>query len=344
MAPFDRRPERSLTFGGIARATREERQGAIEALQESLRAEELRSCSGELDRKRQAVQTETDRLDRGARCQVLSDAAGSFQKQGHRICRRQRLERKLLLPGHPQRRPARHEHAQPVSGGEKRRDVGNGREKVLEVVEQEQQLLSAQIAEQVVAGRQRSRDLRQHELGIRQTGERNPEHSVRKRADQLGRDLQSEARLARPARAGDGDQARALREQRHDLPQLQLPARGAGSPLPEDSSHRACEAEETRRRRADRAVRERSGPSGDARPDPGDRSRSRPDRASSARSRSVPRGRQRRSVRPDGRRFPHSPRLRRAARRCELRFVPGPRSRRDQPALRSPPRQLRRLA
>ena len=64
MAPFDRRPEGSLTFGGIARATREERQGAIEALQERLRAEELRSCSGELDRKRQAVQTETDRLDR----------------------------------------------------------------------------------------------------------------------------------------------------------------------------------------------------------------------------------------------------------------------------------------
>ena len=218
MAPFDRCPKGSLTFGGVARAAREKRQGAIEALQERLRAEKLRACSGELDRERQAVETATDRLDSRIGHEVFPDPAGSFQEERHRIVRRQWLEWVLTLREDPQRRSASHDHPQPVSGSEERREVRRSREQMFEVVEQQQQLLfPAQIAKKVVAGRERSCDLRQDELGIGQAGERNPEHSVRERADQFGRDLQRESGLTRPAWAGDSHQARPLREQRHEL-------------------------------------------------------------------------------------------------------------------------------
>ena len=160
MAPFDRRPERPLTFGRVARAVREERQSAIETLEKRFRAEELRARRGELDRQRQAVQAATDRLDRRARREAPSRPRGLVRGTASPHLRRQRLERVLTLPGNPQRRSARHDHAQPIGGGEKRCEVRRGREQVLEVVEQEQQLLPAQIAEKVVACRERPSDLR----------------------------------------------------------------------------------------------------------------------------------------------------------------------------------------
>ena len=118
VAPFDRRPERSLPFGGVARAAGEQRQSAIEALQERLRAEELRASSGQLDRQRQAVQAKTDGLDRWTGREVLSGPAGSLEEERHSILRRERLESVLALPGDPQRRSARHDHTEPVSSGE----------------------------------------------------------------------------------------------------------------------------------------------------------------------------------------------------------------------------------
>ena len=124
-----------MTFGGVARATREQRQGAIEALQERLRAEELRACSGELDRQREAIQAAADRIDRRARCELSPDPAGSFQEQRHRMSRGQRLERVLTLPGDPQRRSARHDHTEPVGSGEERCKVGRSGGEVLEIVE-----------------------------------------------------------------------------------------------------------------------------------------------------------------------------------------------------------------
>ena len=141
---------------------------------------------------------------------------------------RQWLEWVLALPSDPQRRSARHEHSQPVRGGEQRREVGRSREQMLEVVHQQEQLFPAQVAEEVVTGRQGPSDLREHELGIGKTGEGNPEHSVRERADQLRRRLESEAGLARSPGARDRHQPRPLDEQSNELLQLLLPAQERG--------------------------------------------------------------------------------------------------------------------
>src|SRR6266508_4597862 len=209
---------------GAARASGEKRQRTIEPLQEHLRAEELRSRCGELDRERQAVEVAADRFDARVRRKGPADPTGSFDEQRHRIVRGQRLERVLALPREPQGCPARDEHAQSVGGGEERPEVRRSRKQVLEVVEQEQELLPAQIAEKVVAGRQCLSDLRQEELGVREAGERDPEDAVRDGADELGRDLEGEAGLARAAGPRDRHQAGLLRVQFQKLLELLFPA------------------------------------------------------------------------------------------------------------------------
>ena len=77
---------------------------------------------------------------------------------------------------------------------------------------------------EVVGRPDRLRDLGVEELGIGETDERHPEHSVALRADELGRDLQRKPRLARAACAGERDQPRAVGEHRDELLDLALPA------------------------------------------------------------------------------------------------------------------------
>ena len=95
---------------------------------------------------------------------------------------------------------------------------------MLEVVEQEQELPPAEESGQVVGGADRPGDLRGQELGIGETRERHPEDAVAELPDELGRDLKRETRLARAARAREGQEARAVREQGDELFELTLAA------------------------------------------------------------------------------------------------------------------------
>ena len=96
------------------------------------------------------------------------------------------------------------------------------------------------------------------ELGVGEAGERHPEDAVALRADELGRDLEREARLPGAARAGEREEARAVREQRDELLELAAPSRRAGSRRRAGWSRRASGAAGSRRRRAGTGARLRS--------------------------------------------------------------------------------------
>ena len=102
--------------------------------------------------------------------------------------------------------------------------TGAAVEEVLEVVEEEQELPPAEEPREVVGGPDRLGDLRGQELGIRETSERYPEDAVVEPANELRRDLEREACLARAARACKGEEARPVREHRDELLELLLAA------------------------------------------------------------------------------------------------------------------------
>ncbi len=92
---------------------------------------------------------------------------------------------------------------------------------MLEVVEQQQELALTEKAAQVVGGADRLRDLGRHETRVGERAEGDPEDTVGHRADELGRDLKRESRLARAARPSDRDDASTL-EQVYELGDFSL--------------------------------------------------------------------------------------------------------------------------
>ena len=232
VAPLDRRAQRALALGHIARAAGQERENRVEALEEQLGREELRPGGGELDREREAVEAAADRLDRRVGCELPPDGTRTLDEERRSVVGRQRLEPVLPLARDVQRRPARGEHAHPGAGAEDRADGRRRLEQVLEVVEEEQELPAAEKPGQVVGRSQRLRDLGVEERGVGEADERHPEDAVALGAHELGRDLEREPGLPRAARPGEREEARAVREQRDELLELVLPpherARGDG--------------------------------------------------------------------------------------------------------------------
>ena len=131
---------------------------------------------------------------------------------------------------------------------------------MLEVVEQEQQLLSAEERGQVVARADRLGDLGHDELGVGERRERHPEDAVRERPDELRGDLEREPRLPGAARAGHGDEPRPVREQRESLSELSLPPDERAPTIGQVRRVQRPQRREVARRRAGRGARRRSGP------------------------------------------------------------------------------------
>ena len=106
---------------------------------------------------------------------------------------------------------------------------GRGVEEMLEVVEEEQELPSAEEAGEVVRRSDRLRDLRGTSSGSERPASGTQKTPSRSRPDELGGDLEREPGLPGAARAGEGEQARPVREQRDELVELVAPARRAES-------------------------------------------------------------------------------------------------------------------
>ena len=185
VAPRDRRPQCALTLRCVARASGEERQSSIESLEQRLRSEELGPGGRELDRERKAVQAPADRGHGLVGRDLAADRARALDEQCRGVGRRQWIEGVLVLAREVERASTRREDAQPGCAREERSDGRRCVEDVLEVVEQQQDVLSLQKAGQAVAGADGLCDLRLDELGFaraRRAAPRTPRRETCRRA------------------------------------------------------------------------------------------------------------------------------------------------------------------
>jgi hypothetical protein len=224
VAPLDRRTQRPLPLRRVAGTRRQEGESRVEPVEEPLGREQLRPRGGELDRERQVIEAAADLLNGRTRSDLATDFSGALGEEHRGLLSRKRLESVHLLARNAERRAARDEHASSGASSEDPAHDGRGVEDVLEVVEQDHELPPAEESREVVASPDGLGDFRGHELGIGEAREGYPEHAIAEPADELRRDLEREARLARAARARDGDKVRAVREHCHKLVQLPLAA------------------------------------------------------------------------------------------------------------------------
>ena len=149
---------------------------------------------------------------------------GALDEQCRRILLQKRLEPVLVLAGNTERRSARYEHPYLGACAKDSADDGSSGEEMLEVVKEQQEFPPAEEGREVIGSPDCLGNLRGQELGIRETRERHPEDAVIDPADELRSDLERESRLARAARARDGEEARPVREHRDELLELPLAA------------------------------------------------------------------------------------------------------------------------
>ena len=161
VAPADRRRESALARRRVARTGGEEVRFPFEAREDLGRREQLRARGRELDRERQSVEPAADLRD--FRCagrvelETGIDRLRPRREQPQRVGLNERLERKvgvrgvegrhriLALRREPQRRAARGQDPQARGRGEQIADEGRSREDLLEVVQDEEHSLLAQV-------------------------------------------------------------------------------------------------------------------------------------------------------------------------------------------------------
>ena len=173
VAPLDRRAQRLLPLGQIAGAAAEVLEAAAESIPERLRREEVQARGGELDRQRQPVEPATDLGHGGGvvvrEAEVGPDAARPLHEQldglelvelvrrrltmGLRDRQRQRRHRDDVLASDPECLPARHEQLQAGAVRQQLDDRGRRDRDLLEVVEDEQDLLGAELPPELVERR-----------------------------------------------------------------------------------------------------------------------------------------------------------------------------------------------
>ena len=172
VAPLDRRAERLLALRQVAGTAAERLEAAGEPIPERLGREKVQPGRSQLDRQRQPVEPATDPGDRGrvvvGQPEVRPDAARPLDEQldrlelaevvgrGARTGRgreRQWRNRHHVLAPHAQRLAARHEHLEARAFGEQLDDRWRGDRDLLEVVENDQDLLCAEPAAELVERR-----------------------------------------------------------------------------------------------------------------------------------------------------------------------------------------------
>ena len=221
VAPLDRRAEGALAFGQVAGAPGQQRQPALEPLQDLGRRERLHPGGGELERERQLVEPAADRCHRVAVLEAGIDGPRAGEEEADPFLRRERRHGVLLLAGQVKRLPARDQQLEAGAGAEQLPQRAGRLDHLLEVVEQDEQPLVADVLGELGPRPERLRRRREHELRVPQRRKRHP-------PDALGIPLRAgrgclerEPRLAAPARPGEGEQAHVLpREQPQHLRQF----------------------------------------------------------------------------------------------------------------------------
>ncbi len=164
MAPINRGAQGLLAGWQRARPPAQQLQPTAQALQQRLRRQQPHPCGRQLDRQRQTVQTLADRTHRAGiglgQAELPPGRLRALDKQPHRldlqhlvvrgqgvqVRQGQGRDQEDVLAIDRDHHPARDEHLQSRSRLEQRGDQGRGPHHLLEVIQDEQQLLVAEIA------------------------------------------------------------------------------------------------------------------------------------------------------------------------------------------------------
>ena len=264
VAPLDRRAQRLLALGRVARAAGEQSAGGSPSRSSS--------CSGgsatgsrrrELDREREAVEAPAD-LDDGSSGGSPAHRARARRKSWTALAARQRGHGVLVLGV---RAAARHgSWRAAVKFGQRASSICERGRAVDDAVRGCRAGAAVRrspiwLGERLAWRRASARCARQNELGVAERGERHPEDAVGEVVDELGRGLEGEPRLAGAAGAGERDQARAVAQRaRPTSPSSRSrPTSGVGWHGQVGRVERA-QRRELARRRAGRGARARRGP------------------------------------------------------------------------------------
>ena len=256
VAPLDRRPEGLLPLGQVARATAERLPAGGEPVPQRLGREEVEPRCRELDRQRQPVEAAADVGNGGGvvvgEPEVGPDPARPLDKEldrlelaeliGTRGARRAGRQRQgwyghELLAAHPERLAAGHEQLQPRAVGEELDERRAGDRDLLEVVEDDEELLGAELAAELIERRtlrgigqpECGGDLGEHGVGVRRGDEVDEVDAVREPVDLVGGGPDRKPCLAGPTGPGERDETDAgVVQARPDRPQLGIAADEGG--------------------------------------------------------------------------------------------------------------------
>jgi hypothetical protein len=231
VAPVDRRAQRLLPLGNVAKAGRQYLKGVVETVEQRLWRQEPESGGRELESERQAVQAPTDRCDGpGVPGRQLERASGrprALDEQRDRrirderlgrarIGRRGKLERfEPVLPfgGDPQRCPARGHDPQPGAALDQAGQLRSGPHDLLEVVQEQERLLVTDQCGDAVAERpplsllhvKRRRESGEKLRGIVDVGQRDERDTVQELGSEQPAELDDDPRLSDTAGTRDRD-------------------------------------------------------------------------------------------------------------------------------------------
>ena len=231
VGPADGRVERLLARIGVAPAPQLD--AFPEPLEQLVGGEDRNARGRELEREREVVEACAELCGRARLRERRSQGARPRCEQSRTVAVVQRRHRPRVLALQLQPLSARHEESRPVGLAEAGDLVRDLRQQVLGVVDQQERPLRGErIDERLLDGEpgalphvERLRDRIERQRGVAHRSERDPPDAVGEILGDLGRGLQRESRLPRPAGAGQGQQPDVLTPQEtDDLVELSLAA------------------------------------------------------------------------------------------------------------------------
>ena len=156
MAPVDCRPQRPLPLGRVARTAGEQLRAGARAGRASLGGEHLDPRGGQLDREREAVEAAADLGDGLGSLEAGCHLSRAGSEQRDRLLLGKRRHRVLVLGADVERLAARDEDRHLLRLCEQLGQPRCRLDELLEVVEDEQRPLAAQVLGEPVLGAQRA--------------------------------------------------------------------------------------------------------------------------------------------------------------------------------------------
>ena len=218
MAPLDGGPEGLLAGLGVP-APLEQVQARGQALEDLGGTEHAGSRGGQLDGQGQVVQSAAELGDG-----FIGVQAGPGAEQLHCLGVCQGRDGVLHLAPDPQQLPAGHQETEVGGGLQQDRQVGGRGDDLLQVVQHQEHLPLTDVFGQATLGPKGLPYGLGHQGRVANRCQTDPVHTALEAGDQLGGGLDGQAGLAGAPRSGQGEQARAVAQERGHLGHLPLPS------------------------------------------------------------------------------------------------------------------------